>query len=77
MKGSPVRNPKRMKFDPGVDTGKGGTSQVELDFVRDFIEDKNVLNIGCWTGRFEYNAAGLADNMVSIDIEPKALEVAR
>ena len=72
-----LRNPKKMRFDPSVDTGLGDGGKVELDFVRELIQGADVLNIGCWTGTFERKSVELAASMTSVDVEPKALEVAR
>lgn len=66
-----------MRFDPSVDTGLEDGGRVEFDFVREFIQAADVLNIGCWTGTFEHKSVELAASMTSVDIEPKALEVAR
>ena len=74
---SSMRNPKRMKFDSGVDTGQSGGGRVQLNFVREILQSKDVLNVGCWTGDFENRAGELVGSMISIDIEPEALEVAR
>ena len=72
-----MREPKRMKFDEAVDTGLDDGGKLELEFVRGVIPDADTLNIGCWTGSFEERATGLAGSMTAVDIEPKALEVAR
>ncbi|MHB8896937.1 MAG: class I SAM-dependent methyltransferase [Candidatus Geothermincolia bacterium] len=73
-----LRNPKRMKFDPEVDTGLDPGGRVELEFVRDLVRGADALNIGCWTGSFERRLAEVEPGcMTSVDIEPRALEVAR
>ena len=48
-----------------------------LKFVSEFVQSSDVLNIGCWTGDFEQRAAELTRIMTSIDVESRALEVAR
>ena len=72
-----MRDPKQMRFDPKVDADLSAGGRLELNLVRELVEGNDVLNVGCWTGEFEYRAAGSAGSMTAIDVEPKALEVAR
>jgi len=72
------RDPKTMRFNPVVDSGEDIIHQhSNLCFVRGLIEGTDILNVGCWTGCFESLVAGTADSITSLDIEPRALEVAR
>lgn len=49
-----------------------------VDYYRNEIENKNVLDAGCWTGPLEKTivAKGIKTNLIGIDENKKALEVA-
>jgi len=73
-----VKDPKQMKFDETADAG-GDTYRQEPKFryAEDIFEGARLLNVGSWTGDFESLAAGRAAEVTGLDVEAKALEVAR
>lgn len=73
-----MKDPRRMKFDAIADAG-GDTyhHEPQLAVARKAIEGADLLNVGSWTGNFESLAVGVARSVTGLDIEPKALEVAR
>lgn len=48
-----------------------------FDFVKKYTEGKRVLDIGCWTGGFEYYLQNSANFICAIDIEERALSIAK
>jgi len=48
-----------------------------FDITKDYIKDKNVLDIGCWVGGYEVLINDYARQITAIDIEQKALAVAQ
>ena len=73
-----MRDPKKMKFDETVDTSADSfLYEPQLDFALDSVEGARALNIGCWTGNFESLAVEHAASITGLDVEPRALEVAR
>ncbi|HEY5532002.1 MAG TPA: class I SAM-dependent methyltransferase [Candidatus Anoxymicrobiaceae bacterium] len=74
-----IKRRKRMTFDTVTDTG-GKLDRMrntpKFEFVREYVDGADVLNIGCWTGAFESLVADSAARVTAVDIEPCALEVA-
>ena len=73
-----MKDPKRMKFDSIADSGVYlYHHEANLEYACAALEGADLLNIGCWTGDFEQLATGLASRVTGLDIEEKALDVAR
>ena len=51
--------------------------ELQLDLIRDYVIDKDVLEIGCGTGLLLKEVDGLAKSANGIDISPGMLEKAR
>lgn len=51
--------------------------RVTFEFAREFIKDKLVLNVGCWTGCFEQTLVDAGTRLVGLDINLAALKVAK
>ncbi len=73
-----TREPKKMRFDEIADGGKEAYRQeAKAAFVGDVVNSADLLDVGCWTGDFASLAASRARSVTGLDIEPRALEVAR
>ncbi len=71
-----AKNQRLMTFLDAVDVPEAkGEHKYYLSFSKDYIKDKNVLNIGSWTGPYEILIYDLAKEITSTDIEEKALKV--
>lgn len=69
-------NQRLMTFSENVDkTEAKGEHKFYLNFTKNYIKGKNVLNIGSWTGPYEVIAAPFTSKMTAVDIEEKALKV--
>lgn len=68
-------NPKTMSFSETVDTTEAkGEHKFYYSFSKDFIKDKNILNIGSWTGAYELLIYNFVSSITSTDIEERALK---
>jgi ubiquinone/menaquinone biosynthesis C-methylase UbiE len=77
-KGLPMKDPRRMKFDPSADSAdQSRYYEPQLAASRKLIEGADLLNVGSWTGNFESLAVVVAGTVTGLDVEPRALEVAR
>lgn len=73
-----MRNPKKMRFDEVSDSGGDFYRQeAKAAHIRGILNCADVLNVGCWTGDFEAMILSRARTVTGIDIEPRALDVAR
>ena len=71
-----INNQRLMTFSENVDkTEAKGEHKFYLDFTKEYIKNKNVLNVGSWTGPYELIAHAYAKKMTAVDIEEKALAV--
>ncbi len=71
-----MKNPKPMSFSKNVDkTEAKGEHKLYFSFSKKYIENKNVLDVGSWTGPFETLIYGLAREITAVDVEEKALKV--
>lgn len=71
-----MKNPRPMSFCENVDkTEAKGEHKFYFSFSKDYLRDKEVLDIGCWTGPFEILIYNLAKRITAVDIEEKALKV--
>lgn len=71
-----VKNQRLMTFSGSVDvTEAKGEHKYYLSFSKDYIKNKNVLNVGSWTGPYEILIYNIAKQITSVDIEEKALRV--
>jgi SAM-dependent methyltransferase len=50
---------------------------VDFTYAKDWIKEKRVLNIGCWTGSFETLSTGLPRKAFGLDQDINALGVAK
>lgn len=67
-----------VNFKNNFDEGKPSISNTySFHFSRPYLKNKKVLNIGCWTGGYEFYLNKETCLAVSLDISPKALAVAR
>ncbi len=46
-----------------------------INFSKQYIKDKKILDIGSWTGMFEALAIKYSSNIVAVDVEEEALDV--
>jgi len=51
--------------------------KIYFGLTKDYLEGKSILNIGCWTGNYETMFREKTSRVVSIDLNYKALQVAR
>lgn len=51
--------------------------RFNFDFIKDRIKDKKILDIGCWTGGLEYYLNDFSCEPYAIDIDERALSIAR
>lgn len=76
-----VRNKRptpKVTFSKGIDeTQPIFIHDFEYQFSRPYIRKKSVLDIGCWTGNYEYFLRKETSFIVALDIEEEALQVAR
>jgi ubiquinone/menaquinone biosynthesis C-methylase UbiE len=74
-----MSNQRMMTFIKSVDTpGNEKPNASHLfcfDFSHKYIKNKNILNIGSWTGPFEELAIHTVKKITSTDIEEKALSI--
>jgi ubiquinone/menaquinone biosynthesis C-methylase UbiE len=71
-----MRNPKKMSFSDNIDIPEAKAEhKFYFAFSRDYIKNKNVLDIGSWSGPFEKLIYGIAKKITAVDIEDKALKV--
>lgn len=69
---------RRLKLDKDVDVvAPGKDHYVCLEFSKSFIVGKDLLNVGSWIGNYERLAESFPQQLTSLDVEEKALEVAR
>lgn len=65
-----------MSFSEDVDkTEAKGEHKLYFSFSKNYIKNKNVLDVGSWTGPFETLIYGLAKEITAVDVEEKALKV--
>jgi len=51
--------------------------EYNFQFAKDAIKNKNVLDIGCWSGQFEKLAVNTARSIVGLDPGKNAIKYAR
>lgn len=51
--------------------------KVSLVFAKEYIENKFVLNVGCWTGGFERLLKGIDCRLIGVDINARVLKLAK
>lgn len=69
---------KKLSFIESVDVTKPGPShRAALRFSEIYISKKKVLNIGSWTGNYEYLLGDIPKQSVGIDIDKRVIKVAR
>lgn len=68
-----------MKFIAGRDEGDPviATHRYYFSWIKPFIKNKKVLDIGCWTGPMEQLLSKVDCDVTATDIEEKPLKVAR
>jgi len=72
-----IKNQRLMTFsdvdssmlEPGIE------QRFNFDFSKKYIENKHILDVGCWTGMFELLAYEHVSKLTAVDVEPKALEI--
>lgn len=70
------RTQRFMAFSEGVDkTEAKSEHKFYFEYSKKYIEKKEVLDIGSWTGPFETLIYGLAKKITAVDVEEKALKV--
>ena len=80
QKGSPMLRKKvrKLRFVEKVDdTAPGISHQFAFNLTKSQVKGKIVLNVGSWTGNYEYLLRGWASEVVGIDIEKKCLITAK
>ena len=69
---------RKLSFSNSVDvTEPGVVHKFCFNLSRPYIKKKSILNIGCWVGNYEYFLNEFSCYGVAIDIEKKALDVAK
>lgn len=72
------REPKRMKFDEMADSGDDVYRQEpHCLFAGRLVAGADVLDAGCWTGELARMMAPDAGSVTGLDVERRALDVAR
>jgi len=66
----------KRKVTPAYDTLPSLGQQSNFDFSQKDIKDKQLLDVGCWTGQYISLAQGMAF-CVGVDIEEKAISFAK
>jgi ubiquinone/menaquinone biosynthesis C-methylase UbiE len=73
-----MRKYSRMCFSEAVEkTEATAIHRFFFDISKDYIKGKNVLDVGCWTGGYEVFINNYARQITAIDIEERALKVAK
>lgn len=67
---------KRRKLDVSFDTEPSMNHYRNYSFVKKYIKNKKVLDVGCWTGQFEQLAVN-AREIVGIDPGEEAIKYAK
>lgn len=71
-----IKNQRLMTFSDAADvTEAKGEHKLYLSFTKQYIKNKNVLDIGSWTGPYEILIYNIAKQITAVDIEEKALKV--
>jgi ubiquinone/menaquinone biosynthesis C-methylase UbiE len=70
---------RKMRFKEEIDATIccGISQEFSFNLSKQYIRSKKVLNIGCWTGGYEYFARDIASMIVGIDIGKRALQIAK
>ncbi len=68
---------KRRKIDVSFDTKPSMNHYRNYSFVKKYLKDKRVLDVGCWTGQFEQLISKDAKEVVAIDPGSEAIEYAK
>ena len=73
-----MKKHSEMYFDEKVEkTEATAIHRFFFEISKDYIKDKNVLDIGCWVGGYELLINEYACQITAIDIEERALAVAK
>lgn len=65
-----------MKFSEEVDKSEvKAEHEFEYDFSKNYIKNKNILNIGSWTGPYEVLATQATKKITAVDIDERPLKV--
>lgn len=65
------------KVNPTTDTEISATHRFNYRFTKKYIQNKKVLDVGCWTGQFEQLAIQTTKQMVGIDPDIHAIRFAK
>lgn len=67
----------RRDVNPNFDTSPTYGHIFNFEISKEFIKNKKVLDIGCWTGQYELLALNVAKKIVGLDPNPQAIAFAR
>lgn len=69
---------RQLKLVEKFDTSEPDFShKVSLGFAKEYIENKFVLNVGCWSGGFETLLKGINCRLIGVDINVQVLRLAK
>jgi ubiquinone/menaquinone biosynthesis C-methylase UbiE len=68
---------RRLIFDPDIDrTNPNLPHHAALAFSRKYVENRRILDIGCWNGNYEFLLSDIACKVIGMDLELSALRMA-
>jgi SAM-dependent methyltransferase len=69
---------QRLHFSNHIDKGiPEFNHKKNFEFSQRYIKEKSILDIGCWTGGYEYLLEDFPCKVIGLEIEEKALLIAR
>lgn len=69
---------RRLNFNEKFESSEPGIAhRFSFEFAKNYLINKNVLDIGCWTGGFEHFLEQLPCRVTAVELEKKALNLAR
>ena len=66
----------RRKINIATDIEPSIIHKLNFDYYKSYFKNKDVLDIGCWSGQFEKLAAPITKKMIGIDPGVEAIKVA-
>ena len=72
-----VKEIKRREVRKQIDSKPSFNHKLSFNFIKPYVLNKYVLDVGCWSGQFETLAKDHVKQIVGIDPGNKAIELAR
>lgn len=72
-----VTKPEGRRVNPTTDIKPSATHIFNVKLAKQYIRNKKVLDIGCWTGQFEKLAIGTAKEIVGLEPDTDAVTFAK